>query len=222
MALIDKFEFPGFGGIGVQVPRSMATRETFALNVWECLKQIRRLPSGDILLNQIKLARPQAVSPRDAHNKETRALQFDISTMVIIMPMEVEYVQSGYVKFGGMMPSTNPQHNPDAPFYRRGGSASTEALDLDAAGQMGVGSKAVIRFSNAIMSSGLNTPPFIVLAHELIHAQHYLFGVRYASSEDEENRTSGVGKFDRHLKPLVSENQLRREAGLPARRAYTR
>jgi len=222
MALIDKFEFPGFDGISIQVPRSMPTRETFALNVWECLKQIRRLPSGDILLNQIKLARPVAVSPRDAHSEETRSLQFGISTMVIILPMEIEYVQSGYLKFGGMRPSANPQHNPDAPFYRRGTGASTEALDLDAAGQMNRGSKAVIRFSNAIMSSGLSTPPFIVLAHELIHAQHYLFGARYDARDDEENRTTGVGKFSGRMEPMVSENRLRREAGLPPRHAYTR
>lgn len=222
MTLINTYDFPGFEGISVQAPQSMPNRETFALNVWECLKQIRRLPSGAILLNQIKLARPLAVSPRNSPSEVIRLLQFDIRTMVIIYPIEIEYVQSGYMMFGGMMPSSARDHNPDAPFWRRGTGASTEALDLDAAGQMHRGSKAVIRFSNAIMSSGLSTPPFIVLAHELIHAQHYLWGVRYDAKEDEENRTTGVGKFRGAMEPMVSENRLRREAGLPERLAYTR
>jgi len=221
MADIDMFEFPEFRGVDIQVPRSMQNRETFVLNIRECLQHIRRFPSGDILLNQIKYARPQAVSPRNAQSEETRSLKFGISTMVVIVPMAVEYVQSGYLMFGGMVPSSNPQHNPVGRFYRRGG-ASTEALDLDAAGMIGVGSKAVIRFSNAIMPSGINTPPFIILAHELIHAQHYLFGVRHDPSIVEENRTMGVGKYDTYLRPLVSENQIRREAGLPIRIAYSR
>jgi hypothetical protein len=228
MAKIDMFRFAGYDGIEVQIPRDYKQRVQFGENVKECLDHIRQLPTGDILLNQIKHAVPLAVSPTIANSPAIRDLQFDISINVIIMPNVVRYMQSGHMEvFGEMVESRNPAHNPPrGAFWRRAGTgAETEALDDEAASKPGFGSKAVIRFSNAQMSSSLETPPFIVLAHELIHAVHHLYGVRWDGQE--EDRTTGTGNFDGGrsgkgpgIRPLLSENELRREAGLPLRRSY--
>jgi hypothetical protein len=228
MTQMEIFRFPNFDGIEVHIPSDYEQLEQFGLSVMECLKQIRRLPTGDILLNQIKFAVPLAVSPAIAENPEIRNLRFDISVNVIIMPIVVRYMQGGYREvFGEMVESSHPGHNPSrGAFWRRAGSgAQTEALDNDAASKPGIGSKAVVRFSNAQMSNSLETPPFIVLAHELIHAVHHLYGVRWDGQE--EDRTTGTGNFDGGrsgrgpgIRPLLSENELRREARLPIRRSY--
>jgi hypothetical protein len=142
----------------VHIPSDCEQLEQFGLSVKECLKQMRRLPTGDIVLNQIKFAVPLAVSPAIAENPEIRNLQFDISVNVIIMPIVVRYMQGGYREvFGEMVESSHPGHNPSrGAFWRRAGTgAQTEALDNDAASKPGIGSKAVIRFSNAQMSSFL-------------------------------------------------------------------
>jgi hypothetical protein len=68
-------------------------------------------------------------------------------------------------------------------------------------------------------------PTWIVLAHELIHALHYLDGTRGEGSTDhkgksvlnEELRTVGLGKF---ANEAICENQLRKEAMLTARLQY--
>ncbi len=221
MADIDVFKFSEFGGISIQVPRPHPNVESYVLNIRECLQHIRRTPSGDILLNQIKFAVPLlGVSTHTARNEETRSLQFDISDNVVIIPMLAEYVQSGYMMWNGMQKSTTPGHNPPGSrFWRRRG-ASTEALDGAAADTPGVGSKAVIRFSNAVMSTNITSPPFIILAHELVHAAHYLCGHRWDGGEEE--RTTGIGQWapGQSMQPLVSENQIRQEAGLPPRTSY--
>jgi len=228
MTQMDMFRFTGFDGIEIQIPRGYEQRDQFGLSIKECLQRIRRFPTGDILLNQIKHAVPLAVSPTIADSPAVRNLQFDISINVIIMPTVVRYMQSGYMEvFGEMVESSSSGHNPPrAAFWRRAGTgAHTEALDTEAASRPGIGSKAVITFSNAQMSSSIETPPFIVLAHELIHAVHHLYGYRWDGQE--EDRTTGTGNFDGGrsgrgpgIRPLLSENELRREAGLPIRRSY--
>lgn len=75
----------------------------------------------------------------------------------------------------------------------------------------------------------LKTPSFVALAHELIHAFHFLSGnqsadlsydkvlQRYRSSIVEEALTVGAGTYEN---TRISENAIRREHGLPIREFY--
>jgi hypothetical protein len=72
---------------------------------------------------------------------------------------------------------------------------------------------------------GVSTPPFIALAHELVHCLHTLSGDAAPDSEDEnamdveEARTVGAGRY-RHTR--ISENAIRAEHGIALRRWYLR
>ncbi|WP_343230441.1 M91 family zinc metallopeptidase [Xanthomonas euvesicatoria] len=72
---------------------------------------------------------------------------------------------------------------------------------------------------------------FVVLAHELIHAQHLLAGTskaykggdRYDETSEagkEELRAVGVGKYEYRKTRQPSENSIRQEHGLPIRKKY--
>ena len=74
-------------------------------------------------------------------------------------------------------------------------------------------------------------PAFIALAHELVHASHYLQGSCYRGIGDdlkpdgdsgimeEEMRTVGFGKY---ANESPSENAIRVEHGLPRRDSYVK
>jgi len=72
---------------------------------------------------------------------------------------------------------------------------------------------------------------FVVLAHELIHAQHLLAGTskaykggdRYDETSEagkEEFRAVGIGKYEYRKTGQPSENSIRAEHGLPIRNKY--
>jgi hypothetical protein len=73
---------------------------------------------------------------------------------------------------------------------------------------------------------GVNTPTWVALAHELIHALHQLSGTSYKEEvrapgggvKREEMITTGLGVYKN---TRLSENAIRREAGLPLRPHYT-
>jgi len=78
--------------------------------------------------------------------------------------------------------------------------------------------------------NGITTPGYVALGHELIHCMHYLSGDTNMFSDDdawgagdtytkhEEARTVGLGIY---AKTRISENAIRREAGLPLRTFYS-
>ncbi|MDA7859479.1 type III secretion system effector protein [bacterium] len=101
---------------------------------------------------------------------------------------------------------------------RMGGGNCHTALDQAAAGD-GRGSATIIYFSNAIRAqqSGLPAPPFVGLAHELIHAMHALAGDKKATTQEEEQRTVGLAAY---AKEAICENALRQDASLPLRLRY--
>lgn len=97
----------------------------------------------------------------------------------------------------------------------------------------GKGSKVSIQMHNDQGSAaiytrlcGRNTPTWIVLAHELIHAWHTLSGTTHSEKFElaqgsvarEEMYTTGLGAY---ANTRISENAIRREAGLPERNYYT-
>jgi hypothetical protein len=101
----------------------------------------------------------------------------------------------------------------------RGGDGNSHvALSYEAA-ENGSGTVAKVYFTNAIrkMQSGLVSPPFVALAHELIHAIHSLKGEKEAVIANEEARTVGLGQY---ANERISENALRAEAGLALRTVY--
>ncbi len=71
-------------------------------------------------------------------------------------------------------------------------------------------------------------PPFIALAHELIHAMHDIHGATYRAYDgqlsadsgkaEEEARTVGLGP---HVDEPITENKIRAEHGLPLRPSYS-
>lgn len=97
----------------------------------------------------------------------------------------------------------------------------------------GKGSKTYVAMHNGPDSEaiytrlcGKRTPTWIVLAHELIHALHHLSGTTYRDSvrgeggeaKREEMATTGLGAYKNGR---LTENAIRREAGLPERTFYT-
>jgi Effector protein len=67
-------------------------------------------------------------------------------------------------------------------------------------------------------------PPFIGLAHELIHAWHNAYGIKKDDYKDEENFTVGLKQYmmpDPAANPAtITENMIRLEHGVPIRHRY--
>ena len=84
------------------------------------------------------------------------------------------------------------------------------------------------QFNSTADANGLITPPFIVLAHELIHALHCPSGDRPKNMNYQENSPNATWKHEeawtvdmsiyRHGR--ISENAIRREQGLAERTEY--
>jgi hypothetical protein len=63
-------------------------------------------------------------------------------------------------------------------------------------------------------------PPFIGLAHELIHAWHNALGTKKADYDDEESFTVGLGAYMMPGPNGITENMIRLEHGVPIRHKY--
>ena len=66
---------------------------------------------------------------------------------------------------------------------------------------------------------GVDTPAFVALAHELVHAFHYMGGDRSPSRMVEEARTVGAGRY---ANTRISENAVRKEHNVALRKWYCR
>lgn len=72
---------------------------------------------------------------------------------------------------------------------------------------------------NLVMGDGGERPPFIALAHELIHAMNNLRGTAFQNNNIEEMATVGLGNYANVRKR--NENAIRAEHHLPSRDQYT-
>lgn len=63
-------------------------------------------------------------------------------------------------------------------------------------------------------------PPFIGLAHELIHAWHNAMGTKQPSVDSEEEFTVGLGAWARPDPNLITENRIRLDFDVPIRHRY--
>lgn len=106
----------------------------------------------------------------------------------------------------------------------KGGSQAKAIQDGDA--KNGVGSASVVFWNSnvwVIPEQG-QRPPYIGLAHELIHAWHNAYGIKRQNYDDEENFTVGLGAYmtpDPVANPAtITENMIRLEHGIPIRHRY--
>lgn len=135
-------------------------------------------------------------------------------------PKAIKYVQSGYkpAMGGTIQASSDARHvAPNGCNAYLVGSSANAALDPTASGD-GTGSVCKMMFTNAqfLNSKGeMVTQPFIVLAHELIHSYHCLYGIKKA--KDEELYTTGIGIY---ADEPMSENVFRTQLKLKPRVEY--
>ncbi|MBK1693850.1 hypothetical protein CKO09_03725 [Chromatium weissei] len=102
----------------------------------------------------------------------------------------------------------------------QGGSRATAVSEGNA--QNGTGSASGVSWNSnvfAIPGQGPR-PPFIGLAHELIHAWHNARGTKKASYDDEENFTVGLGLYMIPSANSITENMIRLEHGVGIRHFY--
>jgi Effector protein len=191
---------------GIAVKYDPAKNPFFKPIVTDNLRKITSCDAGQKLLELIADASPRS-----------RA-DFPGGINVMIVPQAVSFVQSGhkaaFYTGGGMnktlQPSADPRHSPKGcPFYIVGGSQN--AAKDPVATTNGQGSVCDMYFTNVqvVTTKGEATYPFIVLAHELIHSYHCLYGIKKDGS-DEELWTSGLGTFaDEKLSENVIRDQLK-------------
>lgn len=186
--------------------------------VVEALRLINSIPSGQDLLRLIAAAKPShrgdfppgvnvKIKPGDFH-----AIQSGLKRVWIDGTMDRMVVKTYEAKYN--MNST--------PFYYVGGSYNRPLSPEDASNQQG--SVCVCAFTNAqcFTNKGETVAAHIVLAHELIHAWHALYGLS-KSGKDEELWTTGIGPLESQEVdefPRINENLLREQFGLEKRLSY--
>ncbi len=100
----------------------------------------------------------------------------------------------------------------------QGGSVAKRGNETNACN--GVGSISSVTWHPNIMSTPDGArPPFIALAHELIHALYNLKGEAFLDAAAEEYRTVGLAPVADARE--VTENKIRAEHNIPARTAYS-
>lgn len=83
----------------------------------------------------------------------------------------------------------------------------------------GTGTRTAVSWNpNILTSPDGSRPPFIALAHELIHALNNLRGTAYKDTRKEEYCTVGLGEYAHRRKR--NENAIRAEHGVAARTQY--
>lgn len=146
---------------------------------------------------------------------------FPTGVNVMAKPQKVKYVESGHKPyFGGLTAVSGPgSEKYDAPancnHYIIGSSANAAKSPTHSTN--GQGSVCDMMFTNAqfMNSRGEALRAHIVLAHELIHSYHCLYGIK--KQDDEELWTSGIGVYSTET---MSENVFRDQFNLTRRTAY--
>jgi hypothetical protein len=198
-------DFPGFA-----VCNDEASLPWFRMGVEEALRKINTVDLGKQLLKLIADARPQHKSGKDGS-------AFPAGVHVIIVPQgNRRFMQTGFKpaflpndfsgKKGGMQATKDDPFNvPRHDFTYVGTGSCNESANTTHATD-GTGTVCQVAFDSAQMMTrqGVHTTPFLVLAHELIHSYHALYGIQ--KGDKEERWTTGIGEFD---KEPMSENAFR-------------
>jgi hypothetical protein len=197
---------PDFDGFGVCY--DTAANPYFKAIFVENIRLIQSVRVGKKLLKLIADARPKFRGT------------FPIGINVMAKPQKIKYIQSGHLPyFGAIMKAPDGVTKYDAPrgcnHYLVGSSANAAINPIDSTNSQG--SVCDMMFTNAqfISSRGEQIRPHIVLAHELIHSYHCLYGIK--KNDDEELWASGIGKYDQEP---ISENVFRKQFKIPLRTEY--
>ncbi|HEX4949460.1 MAG TPA: M91 family zinc metallopeptidase [Blastocatellia bacterium] len=98
-----------------------------------------------------------------------------------------------------------------------GGSIAKRENEVNASN--GTGSVTALTWNpNSMSTPGGPRPPFIGLAHELIHALYSLKGEGYTATMEEELRTVGLEPYVDARE--ITENKIRAEHNIPLRTSY--
>ncbi len=189
---------------GFAVRYDPGTNPFFKAIMVENLRKIQTVPAGVTLFKLIADAQPKS---RD---------DFPIGVNVMCKPKAVKYVESGYSPMFGKLVANPAQVSPKGCRHTIVGSSLNASRDPTAS-ENGQGSVCDMEFTNAqmITSKGETAYPFVVLAHELIHSYHCLYGIKKA--DDEEQWASGLGIYA--TDPLT-ENVFRSQFNLGPRKEY--
>lgn len=200
----------------------------FKVTLVECLRLIESVDLGAELLELIAAARPKV-------RKHNTGYTIPEGINVLARPVsDMEGTSFGYVQAGykstfvsGTMDKTlvksdSSRHEAgeDAPdgcqFYILGGSKNA-AADPTASGNS-QGSACFMYFTNAqfLTTKGRRCFPHIVLAHELIHSYHCLYGIK-KQGKDEELWTTGISQFEGER---MSENGFLAAFNMEPRKDY--
>jgi hypothetical protein len=86
-------------------------------------------------------------------------------------------------------------------------------------GRDGTGTTSAIFYNpNVYQTPDGDRPPFIGLAHELIHAYHNLIGDTPATRHEDEFRVAGLEPYEDET---ITENKIRAEHNIPPRTQYS-
>lgn len=173
----------------------------------ENLRMVGSVAAGATLFKLIADAAPKSRS------------DFPTGVNVMCVPKPIKYVQSGFKpSMGGTIAASDDNRHvaPNGCNHYIVGSSLNAALDPTAS-ENGNGSVCKMMFSNAqfITSQGETARPYVVLAHELIHSYHCLYGIKKA--KDEELWTTGLGIYK---DDALTENVFRAQFNLAPRVAY--
>lgn len=195
-------EFPAFG-----VRYDPTVNPFFKAIMVENLRLVGSVAAGQTLFGYIKDAKP------------TSRGDYPIGINVMCVPKAVKYVESGFKPAAGGTIAASDDKRHIAPngcnHYLIGSSANAAVNPVDS--DNGKGTVCKMMFTNAqmITSRGESARPYVVLAHELIHSYHSLYGIK--KPKDEELWTTGIGIYSDD--PLT-ENVFRAQFKLAPRTEY--
>ncbi|MBW2414721.1 MAG: hypothetical protein JRG76_09465 [Deltaproteobacteria bacterium] len=193
----------------------------FRIGVEEALKKISSVTLGKELLKLIADANPHS-------RVGTDGVAFGTGINVIVFPQDNRsFMQSGFKP--AFLPNDysgrkdGMQATPQAAFNNPGhrftyvGTGSCNANADTMSGSDGKGTVCEMAFDSAQMMtrSGESTNPALVLAHELIHSYHGLYGIN--KGDKEEHWTTGIGQFKNER---MSENAFRALFRMKLRTSY--
>lgn len=199
-------EFRGFG-----VEYDERKNPFFRKIILENLALLQSKQLGKKLLDLIAGAGPQSRG------------DFPLGVNVVCRPFSMTYVESGQklvysqgsTERDALAASHHPKHNIQGCRFYKYGSSSNKCVDAMQDDKNGT--VCHIDFANTQVqeSNGEITWPHIVLAHELIHSYHCLYGLHAGSQE--EAKTTGIDGYESEE---FTEQAFRREFGLSERKGY--
>lgn len=218
---------------GISIEYAEDESPFFAVGVNEALAMISSKELGQKLLKLIADARPQGgtwgatVPPntrvliRPAKNRNY--IQVGFKSVFIVKDGEPDKKSIEVVPGGPNWPyAPGPKPPGGAPetrdFYYKGDGSCNKGNDAScAADKRGTCCELSFDSTQIMTSKGVSTSPFIVLAHELIHSYHNLYGIVKGDGLEEERCTTGIAPYH---DDEFTENAFRKAFGLPLRDSY--